>query len=263
MYAMMILFAVVVIPIAAIVGYLNSPSVKGRRGEAAIERKLNRVIPDDQYHKVLRNIYIPKEDGKTSEIDLLLLTKRGIFVIESKNYNGYIFGSENNQNWTVTLCAGKRGVEKFQFFNPVKQNRSHINNLKKYLDQDVQCYSIICFSDNGELKDVTVNSSDIFVCNTRNLKAYIRDIFSKTADLFTAQQVDEIYNKLAPLTNVSDEMKKKHVEQTIADTKLSDVCPVCGGKLVLRTARKGKNAGNQFYGCSNYPKCKYTRNIGV
>lgn len=39
------------------------------------------------------------------------------------------------------------------------------------------------------------------------------------------------------------------------------VCPSCGGELVLRTAKKGSNAGSQFYGCSNYPNCKYTRNI--
>lgn len=39
------------------------------------------------------------------------------------------------------------------------------------------------------------------------------------------------------------------------------VCPKCGGELVLRTAKKGSNIGSQFYGCSNYPNCKYTRNI--
>ena len=41
----------------------------------------------------------------------------------------------------------------------------------------------------------------------------------------------------------------------------SMVCPRCGGNLVLRTARKGENAGNQFYGCSNFPKCRYVKNL--
>ena len=39
------------------------------------------------------------------------------------------------------------------------------------------------------------------------------------------------------------------------------ICPRCGNKLVLRTAKKGQNIGNQFYGCSGYPKCKYIKNL--
>ncbi len=39
-------------------------------------------------------------------------------------------------------------------------------------------------------------------------------------------------------------------------------CPACGGKMILRTARKGKNAGQQFWGCSAFPKCRGTRAAG-
>ncbi|MEA2091798.1 MAG: topoisomerase DNA-binding C4 zinc finger domain-containing protein, partial [Campylobacterota bacterium] len=38
-------------------------------------------------------------------------------------------------------------------------------------------------------------------------------------------------------------------------------CPKCGSELILRVARKGANAGNEFYGCSNYPKCRYTTQV--
>ena len=55
------------------------------------------------------------------------------------------------------------------------------------------------------------------------------------------------------------EIKEKHVAQIRNKFSSTDVCPVCGGKLVLRTAKQGHNAGNQFYGCSNYPRCRYTK----
>ena len=45
------------------------------------------------------------------------------------------------------------------------------------------------------------------------------------------------------------------------DQSADMVCPKCGSKLVLRVAKKGENAGNQFYGCSAFPKCRYTRDI--
>ena len=69
-----------------------------------------------------------------------------------------------------------------------------------------------------------------------------------------------MYDRLLPLTNVSDDIKERHIA-TIKEAGSSDICPRCGGKLVLRTAKKGTNAGKQFYGCSNYPSCRYIRNI--
>jgi len=47
------------------------------------------------------------------------------------------------------------------------------------------------------------------------------------------------------------------------DQSADMVCPKCGSKLVLRVAKKGENAGNQFYGCSAFPKCRYIQNIEI
>ena len=67
----------------------------GQRGEKLTARELNLVRLFGRNGKVLRNVYIPKEDGETTEIDLLFITAKGIFVLESKNYSGWIFGSES------------------------------------------------------------------------------------------------------------------------------------------------------------------------
>ena len=129
----------------------SSSKFIGAIGERAIERKLKWVNFLGREGIVLRNVYIPKEDGGTSEIDLMYITSKGIAVIESKNYSGYIFGNEENANWTVTLYAGKdffgrNKVEKIKFYNPIKQNKNHIRYLKQYLGHDVQTFSIIVFS---------------------------------------------------------------------------------------------------------------------
>lgn len=64
---------------------------KGRYGEMLTAGKLHFLRLLGHKGKVLSNVYIPKEDGETSEIDVMFLTEKGIFVIESKNYSGWIF----------------------------------------------------------------------------------------------------------------------------------------------------------------------------
>ena len=80
-------------------------AVNGKVGEAytARELKLLNLLgrKGKVLRKVLRNVYIPKDNNETSEIDVLFITQKGIFVIESKNYSGWIFGSEKQYKWTM------------------------------------------------------------------------------------------------------------------------------------------------------------------
>ena len=73
------------------------------------------------YYVVLKNLYLPMK-GKNTEIDLLTIHEKGIFVFESKNYSGWIFGSEDQLKWTQCFKSGQRK----HFYNPIKQNRTHI-----------------------------------------------------------------------------------------------------------------------------------------
>ncbi|MBP5167220.1 MAG: NERD domain-containing protein [Oscillospiraceae bacterium] len=260
------LFIIIILVLAAIGIYLKSPSVKGRRSEQAVARRLEIDSILKRGGKTLTNIYIPKESGDTSEIDVLYVTQKGLLVLENKNYAGYIFGSEQNKSWTVTLYAGKswhggKRTEKHQFYNPIWQNRTHIKNLQSLLNLDIRAFSLITFSDRGDLKDITVNSSNVYVCNHSELSRVLREIWNENEDVLNEDQIEAIYKKLLPLTNADKAAKKKHVSDIQDRFSSTDICPVCGGKLVLRTAKKGPNTGNQFYGCSNYPKCKYTKNI--
>ena len=86
-------------------------------------------------------------------------------------------------------------------------------------------------------------------------------------DILSEENITKLYNKLYPFTQVDEIAKAEHVvnihnninRKTIEKKPLK--CPRCNGELILRTATKGINAGNQFYGCSNYPKCRYIQNI--
>lgn len=238
----------------------------GSFGEALTAVELGWVKLFGKKGVTLKNIYIPKEDGGTSEIDLVYITQKGIFVIESKNYSGWIFGDEYSQYWTQSLP----NKQKNRFYNPIRQNRTHIKWLKNYLGEDVFCYSLIVFSNRCELKKVNAKSDDLSVIKRDDLISEMMCLWKNIDDSLSDEQIEQIHQKLIVLTNADEALKQSHIddinrrfhkvavkeppEQPIEPDR---ICPRCGAALVLRTAKKGANAGNQFYGCSAFPKCRY------
>ena len=224
----------------------------GKKGEKLTQRELNLLKLFGRDGKVLRNVYIPKSDGGTSEIDVLFITQKGIFVIESKNYSGWVFGDEQAMYWTVTLQNGQKN----RLYNPIWQNRTHIKRLSEYLGNEIRMFSLIVFSERCELKKITLASSDVTVVKRDDLYAAVRKIWEASEDCMTQQQIEEIYTQLQKLTNADETVKQAHIDdirskfEPKADSKL---CPQCGGTLVLRNGKYGS-----FYGCNNYPKCRYT-----
>ena len=141
MYLYALLFVIVVIVIYALQNwqykkteyyeqtknsYLSVLFDKGRLGEFYTYKDLK---PLDGYKRYLFNLYIPKDNGETTELDVVLLHESGIYVFESKNYSGWIFGTETQKYWTQTLPAGRGRSLKNKFFNPIMQNKGHIKWL--------------------------------------------------------------------------------------------------------------------------------------
>jgi len=266
------------------ISYFTLLTDKGKFGEYAIFKRLQYL--EKENGRFLFNVYIPKEDT-TTEIDVLLICPKGIIAFESKNYSGWIFGNEKSKNWTQVLPQGKGKSKKIQFLNPVIQNKGHIEYLKKYLETESDIKSAIVFSERCTLKEVTLNSQDIRVINRYDVKNTVKDIFEKQNNsVLSGEQIAEIYDKLFPLSQVDDCVKEQHIRnirstmgqiaveemtQTTESNVASDdrmiekenrkSCPKCGGELILRTAKRGENAGKQFYGCLNYPQCRYVQNI--
>ncbi len=184
---------------------------KGIFGEYHTYRKL-RYLEGPQA-KFLFNAYIPKADGGTTEIDVLMISNKGIFVFESKNYSGWIFGNENRKNWYQSLPVGRgRRPKRIRFYNPVMQNRQHLNHLKVFLGKDVPMWSIIAFSERCTLKEIKMVSEDIKVINRYDLRDTVQEILDKVSeDVLSESDIKEIYEMIYPYTQVDEATKEKHI----------------------------------------------------
>ena len=239
--------------------YLETVLDKGTSGEYHLYDTLRKLEADNR--RFLFNVYVPKKDGETTEVDSVLICEQGVFVFESKNFAGWIFGDEKREYWTQTLPSRGRAVKK-TFYNPVMQNCGHIKKLKEYLDlkEELPFYSVIVFTDKSEFKKVNVDPDNAIVAHHYNVMSKVEAKIEKSKAILSREKADEIYNKLYPLTQVTEAEKQAHIK-AIEEKKNSNVCPRCGSPLVLRTAKSGANKGGQFYGCSSFPKCRYTKNI--
>lgn len=180
---------------------------KGNMGEYNIYRTLEKIKGTKL---ILTNLYIPKEDGSTTEIDLVMITKFGFFVVESKNYSGWIFGDEKYRNWTQTFPNKK----KFKFFNPIWQNKGHVKALKEVLNitDETLMQSYIVFSNNCELKKITVTSPNISVIKRNQMRNRVKRDLRNLAPKITSEDIKFYFQILKPFMHVDDKIKQLHIE---------------------------------------------------
>jgi hypothetical protein len=227
------------------------PKIKGSIGEYKVASKLKRL--NQKEYIVLNNILL-KNDKLTTQIDHIVISQSGIFVIETKNYKGWIHGHQNSEYWTQSIYKHKSRLR-----NPIKQNWVHVFAIKKILSEYkyIKYFPIIVFAGDGELKNVTTTLPVIY---TNKL---IRTIKNSNVDKnLTYEQMEMISNKLLE-NNISDRKSSKNhssqVKQQINERNKKEkqrICPKCENQLIEKRGKYGK-----FYGCSNYPKCRYTLKI--
>lgn len=213
----------------------------GHIGEYWTKQELKK-LPKDIY-KTLNNIMISVNE-KTSQIDHIVVSKYGIFVIETKQYNGYITGSKYDMKW-----ERKVGNKKYYYSNPIRQNYGHVKALSELLNMDEKkVFNIVCIPSTAKLK---IKHDGELVRNY----TLIDKVLSYKKEVI--DNVDEILN-IINKRNITDRNKRKDHINTIKNNIVeldNTKCPKCGGDLVTRNGKNG-----EFLGCSNYPKCKYTRN---
>ena len=151
----------------------------------------------------------------------------------------------------------------------------HLKWLGRYLNIDPRFFhSCIVFGDECTLKDITLTSGQHCVINRSYILSTLNAQIQLSSPQLTSEQIDALYLKLFPLTQIDEVQKLIHIQEVQAKKETANapnvshpqqehpgICPLCGGQLVLRTATRGVNAGNKFWGCSNYPKCRYIKNI--
>lgn len=226
---------------------------KGWFGEAVISVAKKIALDGDIYREV-NNVTLPTSNG-TTQIDHIIVSRYGIFVLETKNMEGWIFGSENQPKWTQSFRKSR-----FQFQNPLHQNYRHIKALEEFLGLPTEKFhSVVCFvGETCELKTqmpANVTRGGPF--------GYIK---SKQTVLLPDEQVSEIVDAIKSgmrpkgfLGLTTAETKREHLASLKERHESTTTCPKCCSELVLRTVKRGERAGKSFYGCSKFPSCRYMR----
>lgn len=239
------------IPIVLVVGFFKSPEGKGYFGELLV-RFLSWCMLDKKTYHMIHNVTLPTLDG-TTQIDHVLVSQFGIFVIETKNMAGWIFGGENQAQWTQKIYK-----QTFKFQNPLRQNFKHVKALEVALQIPINViHSVVTFIGGSTFKTempANVTSGMGFITH---IKSYREQVFSETQVTKLLKKIEA--SRLTPTLATN----QKHVKNIKSRSDLSAErrCPKCGSLLVLRTAKTGSRSGEQFWGCSAYPKCKIVQNI--
>jgi restriction system protein len=235
------------LPIMILAILIKSPWFKGVIGEFIVNIAAKLMLDKNEYH-LIKNVTLPTEDG-TTQIDHIIVSKYGIFVVETKNMNGWIFGSPHQHTWTQKIY---KYTNKFQ--NPLRQNYKHVKTLGSLLDlSDQHIHSLIVFVGGSTFKTEMPE-------NVTYGAGYIRFIKSKTALVLSLGEVKAIVGKIAmgrltPSFQTNRE-HVNHVKSVVFEKQSSTVCPKCGSLMVMRESNKGPSKGNKFLGCSKYPQCR-------
>lgn len=183
----------------------DKAEISGRQGEHYIFKELKRT---KEFNITYANVYIPIKGDNTSEIDLIMITEYGIFIIESKNYNGWIFGRDSDNKWTVMYNKNS----KVKFYNPIMQNDSHVMAISNYLELPIDSFkSYVVFGGKSELKDITISRSDVEVIKHYEVRRSINRALKNSKKIFTKEQVEQIAKMIEKHTDVSNEIKEKHI----------------------------------------------------
>lgn len=261
---MQIVFVFIFVVAGAFTAYFNSPKRKGKRGEKHVGEELEGLSSE---YVVLNDVVLRTNRG-TTQIDHIVVSPYGIFGIETKNYRGEIYGDDSRSEWTQVIATDVTYrkklwktytyVTKNHFYNPVKQSLGHVLALKENLDGIgyVPFVPMVVFAGNAELANV---HSQYPVVHKEGL---LPAIYGYEKIYLTKEQVREIVRRIRGIDVRESVKDREHVMNVkraaiVRDEKIAaGVCPRCGGKLVLRKGEFGS-----FYGCSNYPKCRFTSKI--
>lgn len=219
---------------------LNFANIKGSYGETQVKKILSKL--NTETYKVFHDLYVPTEQNKTTQVDHIVISPYGIFVIETKHYNGWIFGSEKNRYWTQVIYKRKE-----KLFNPIWQNAGHIKALENYLGLDKYLFSnIIAFSNQSTFKFKEGFTRAKVIHFTKLLKT----IQSEQYIRIDAGKLRVIQNKLNNLVISDKKVQKlvstKHINRIKTErNKLKLIhmnknkCPQCQSDLLKRNGKYG------------------------
>lgn len=261
-----IVVVIIIVAIFLIFKWLpfTTPKDIGNRGENRV-RSILEQLPEDYY--VVNDLLLRSDKGY-SQIDHLVISKYGLFAIETKNYAGDIYGDDRRKEWTQIIVNEHTFINKpfktytyvtkNKLYNPVKQSYGHIYELKKMLSPwpYLKIVPIVVFIERANLQGVNSNHHVIYASRLlETIESYKTvylsddDVHKIIVGLIESNKRNEVDDN-AHVAYIKAAKKEK--EEKIA----LHICPRCGGTLILRDGKYG-----EFYGCSNYPSCTFTHHI--
>lgn len=247
---LLLTYGVYAVALAVLAAFFTSAWFKGKLGEFLVNMAAYFRLDHDTYH-LIKDVTLPTDTG-TTQIDHIIVSVYGVFVVETKYMKGWIFGAEKQKTWTQKIY---RHTTRFQ--NPLHQNYKHVKTLQSLLDlTDEQVHSVVVFIGDSVFKTA-------MPANVAYGGAYISYIKSKTKPVLTSEQVSQIKQQIdqgrLERSFKTNRAHIRHVRETL-NTKASVTgnitCPKCGGAMVLRESKRGATIGQQFWGCGAYPKCR-------
>lgn len=228
----------------------------GEYGERRVSSYLEDLPCED--YRVYNDLLI-RDGNYTTQVDHIIISRYGVFVLETKNIHGKVYGSGNSEYWKQYLPdSGYRRygfTQEHQLRNPVWQNAGHIKSLRRLVfGNDIPVYGIVVFPTET---DLYVNSEQP-VLHMWDVVPFIKQYRD---EVLSTEQMSYYRRQLFEVISTSESDRKSHLENVYRNQERRDAavasgrCPLCGGNLVLRNGKYG-----QFYGCSNYPKCTYKLN---
>lgn len=262
---------------------------KGKRAEKSVAKELKRLRKRDNI--VLNDLLIPSATGRSSQIDHVVVSRRGIFVIETKSHAGRITGSEHSQYWQQHLSDRSKTL-----YNPLLQNRAHIRTLRRLIpetDED-RFVSVVLFTDAWRLE---IKADDIVVSrrflpdrhiqrtfiptervapkwwrpnrevrlDEKNIVLLFDDLLgelSRRKKILSRSEIRKIADMIRDVDSRTKASVRQHTEyardvsRRVSEEIKRGVCPRCGGRLVVKKGEKG-----EFVGCENYPDCRFICSI--
>ena len=222
---------------------------KGVAGEKHVANLLSK-LPQKEY-KIINNLLI-SQNGNTTQIDHVVVSEYRIFVIETKFYQGQIYGGTNSDYWTQNIYGNKYSLR-----NPIHQNHGHIHALTALLPNIHPDLFIPLVTFSRQASVSCADNKTVVYWDQLNevILSYQRkwltsDDAEKAYEVLLAANIDSPENRVSHVENVKKQIANR--EEVVAN----GYCPRCGGKLVLRNGKYGK-----FYGCINYPRCRYTHQV--
>ncbi|BCG18127.1 TPA: NERD domain-containing protein [Vibrio parahaemolyticus] len=234
------------VPLLLIVSVFKSRWLKGVFGEFLVNRLLSK-LPESDY-TLIKDVTLPTSDG-TTQVDHIVVSKYGIFVVETKNMKGWIFGSARQKQWTQKIY---RHSSKFQ--NPLHQNYKHIKALETLLGcSEEHLHSVIVFIGDSTFKTEMPPNVTYARGSIRYIQQFNEVVFSDKDYARLTESINQIKLKRGVITDLKH---RKHVKEVVTSKASSNQCPRCGSEMVLRETKRGENIGKQFWGCSTFPKCR-------